>query len=145
LFTENVVYDKINYIYESHTKKESLKENKLMKYGILLGICLMVFSCGAFGDCKTEAQDLKEDECLLVVRKIPIDTDSRFDFKGINPITDKECDCNSKTSDRWWTDYKELIEIGDTIIKKRGQLIFNIHKKDTILTFDFECNAKIYK
>ncbi|MDN3672963.1 hypothetical protein QWY99_07845 [Flavobacterium branchiarum] len=116
-----------------------------MKYIILLWLPLCLFSCGPMGDCKSEAEDLKGDECLLIVQKIPSDTDARFDYKGINPVTKKECDCNSNRSDRWWANYKKDIIIGDTIIKNKGELIFSIHKKDTVLSFNFECDGKLYK
>jgi len=106
---------------------------------------MSLFSCGPMGDCKEEAEDLKGDECLLIVKKIPGIRDSKFDYKGINPITKEECDCNSTRSDRWWSLYNENIEIEDTIIKKKGELIFSIHKKDTVLNFNFECDGKIYK
>ncbi|MCD0476658.1 hypothetical protein LPB87_19885 [Flavobacterium sp. EDS] len=116
-----------------------------MKYTILLCLALCFFCCGPMGNCNEEAEDLKGDECLLIVREIPTDTDDRFDYKGINPVTEKECDCNSSRSDRWWADYKKDIAIGDTIIKKKGELIFSIHKKDTVLSFNFECDGKVYK
>jgi hypothetical protein len=116
-----------------------------MKYTILLCLSLCLFSCGPMGDCKSEAEDLKGDECLLIVQKTPRDTDNRFDYKGVNPITKKECECNSNRSDRWWANYKKDIIIGDTIIKKKGELIFSIHKKDTVLSFNFECDGKIYE
>jgi hypothetical protein len=113
-----------------------------MKYIIL--VCVFLFSCGPIYDCDSSAEDLRDDECLLIVEKIPGIRDNRFDYKGINPVTKKKCDCDSYRSDRWWSAYKEYIKIGDTIIKRKGDLIFNIHKKDTILSFTFECQGKIY-
>ncbi len=116
---------------------------KFMKYIILL--CFFLSSCGPFYDCDSSAEDLKDDECLIIVEKIPSNTDGRFDYRGINPFTNKKCKCDSDRSDRWWAKFKEQIEIGDTIIKRKGELLFNIHKKDTILSFNFECKGKIYK
>lgn len=121
-----------------------LRKIKVMKYIILL-FCLFSFSCGPLGDCSIDARDLKEDECILIVHKIPGIHDGRFGYKGISPINKKPCDCNSSTSDRWWANYTEHIELGDTIIKKKGELIFSIHKKDTVLSFNFECDGKVYK
>ena len=40
--------------------------------------------------------------------------------------------------------YKNEIEIGDTIIKRKGELTFNIHKKDTIISHEWECEGKTY-
>jgi hypothetical protein len=45
----------------------------------------------------------------------------------------------------WWATYKKHIKIGDTIIKRNGELVFSIHKKDTVLSFNFECEGKVYK
>ena len=114
-----------------------------MKKIILL--FFIVTACKPFGDCELVGKEMKNDECLLVVEKIPGIRDNRFDYKGINPITKKKCDCDSQISDMWWAKYKEHIEIGDTIIKKKGELIFSIHKKDTVLNFDWECDGKLYK
>ena len=46
---------------------------------------------------------------------------------------------------RWFSLYFENIEKGDTIIKKKGELVFSIHKKDTTFNFNWECQGKIYK
>ncbi|MCP2025387.1 hypothetical protein L1276_000527 [Flavobacterium sp. HSC-32F16] len=112
---------------------------------ILLFLSLFLFSCGPTYDCDVSAENYRNDECLLVVKKIPSNTDDVFDYNGTNPITKKKCDCNSSISGRWWALYKEQILIGDTIIKKKGELIFSIHKKDTILSFNFQCDGKVYK
>ncbi|WP_262488047.1 hypothetical protein [Chryseobacterium joostei] len=37
------------------------------------------------------------------------------------------------------------VEEGDTIIKKRGDLMLAIHKKDTIIRHDWYCRGKPYK
>ncbi|MDQ6528086.1 hypothetical protein [Flavobacterium sp. LHD-85] len=117
-----------------------------MKYILLLCSFLSLFSCGnQLENCNLLANACKADECLLIVQKIPGIRDGKFNYKGINPLTKKACDCNSVTSDRWWADYKEYIEIGDTLIKKKGELVFSIHKKDTVLSFNFECGEKVYK
>lgn len=106
---------------------------------------MSLFSCGSNYDCDIVANAYKNDECLLIVKEIPGKRDGKFDYKGIHLFNKNECNCNSQTSDRWWANYKEHIEIGDTIIKKKGELIFNIHKKDTVLSFSFDCNGKIYR
>lgn len=111
----------------------------------IIFFCFIIISCGPIRDCDSTVEYYRSDECLLIVEKIPGKTDGRFNFKGINPVTKMKCDCDSDTSDMWWAEYKEHIEIGDTIIKRKGELIFSIHKKDTILSFNFECDGKVYK
>ncbi|MDN3672838.1 hypothetical protein QWY99_07215 [Flavobacterium branchiarum] len=115
-----------------------------MKCIILLSVILLMFSCGSVVDCELLADARRDDECLLIVEKLT-DKYSRFDYKGTNPITEKKCDCNSQISDRWWSIYKGYIEVGDTLVKKKGELIFSIHKKDTVLSFNFECGDQVYK
>jgi len=46
---------------------------------------------------------------------------------------------------RWFCKYYKNIEKGDTIIKRKGELLFNIHKKNAVLTFNWECEGKVYK
>lgn len=117
-----------------------------MKYLFLNLLFLTLFSCGSqVENCALLANACRSDECLLIVKKVPGIRDGKFNYKGVNPLTQKECDCNSSISDRWWADYKDYIEIGDTLIKKKGELIFSIHKKDTIMSFNFECGDKVYK
>lgn len=119
-----------------------MKKNAILLLSIL-SLCLI--DCGPTYDCDASAKDYRNDECLLIVEKIPTNTDDMFDYQGIIPETKKKCDCNSPTSERWWALYKDHIAIGDTIIKKKGTLKFSIHKKDTVLDFNFECDGKVYK
>ncbi|KFF04157.1 hypothetical protein [Flavobacterium reichenbachii] len=115
-----------------------------MRKYILLCIYLNLFSCSPTYNCDGLAENYKTDECLLIVKKLT-DKYSRFNYIGINPVTKKECNCNSARSSRWWADYSGNIEIGDTIVKKKSELVFSIHKKDTVLSFNFECDGKVYK
>ena len=57
---------------------------------------------------------------------------TKLNAKGRNLNDGYECVC--KEDNRWWYLYRNQIERGDTIIKKKGELTFKIHKKDTILT-----------
>lgn len=36
------------------------------------------------------------------------------------------------------------MSVGDTLIKQKGELVFYIHKKDTILSIPWECEGKVY-
>lgn len=103
--------------------------------------CFTFISCI---DCEKLADLQREDECLLIVKQRPDINENYFNFKGIHPYTNNECDCESGTSYRWWSSYSDKIDINDTIIKKKGELIFNIHKKDTVLSFDWKCKGRTY-
>jgi len=96
-------------------------------------------------DCEKEIVIRRQDECLLIVEKKPSVYDKYFNFRGRSPLNGKKCDCQSESSYRWWELYIDKIEIGDTIMKKKGELIFSIHKKDTILNFNWECDGKTYE
>ena len=133
------------FLYKITKTNRLFKKIRNMRHIILLCICLNLFSCGSPYDCNGLAENYRTDECLLVVEKIPGIRDGRFSYSGVDPIAKKECDCNSTRSNRWWADYKEYIEIGDTIIKKNGELVFSVHKRDTVLNFNFECGGKVYK
>lgn len=83
------------------------------------------------------AKELSKEECILVVQVPPIAyTSVTFRAKGYNPITNKPCECNHHN--RWWSSYKKEIDVGDTIVKKKGELIFSIHKKDSIIIHKYK-------
>jgi hypothetical protein len=93
-------------------------------------------------DCDKLEIATKSEECLIVV-EVPPARSAWFKVEGYNPYTHKPCEC--KSVNRWWSQFSEQIEKGDTIIKKKGELTFNIHKKDTIITHYWECKGKVYK
>ena len=111
-----------------------------MKYLFLLP--LIFNSCMKF-DCDSSAEYARNRECLLIFEELPAFSSYKLDAKGKHLITKKECECSDE--DRWWVQYRGYLEKGDTIIKRKGELIFSIHKKDTILNFNWECNGKVYR
>ncbi len=112
-----------------------------MKYFYLI-LFFMFISCSQI-DCDSSALIAKERECLLIFEDLPRFSSYKLDAKGKHLINKKECTCSDEG--RWWVQYIEFLEKGDTIIKRKGELIFSIHKKDTVLNFDWECEGKIYK
>jgi hypothetical protein len=106
----------------------------------LIIILIIMNSCEKV-NCDLIKQSVKKNECLIVVKKLP--DGPYFEAKGKNLSTQKEAYCFD--GERWWTQYARYVEIGDTIIKKKGELIFSIHKKDTVLSFPWECEGKVYK
>ena len=113
-----------------------------MKYILILISALLITSC--LGDCDTTAEMYQESECLIIVKKVPNPKSlHRFKIIGLDPGTLKEF--TYAEENRWFCSFYSKIESGDTIIKRKGQLSFNIHKKDTTLIFNYECNGKTYK
>ena len=112
-----------------------------MKPKISLIICLIIivifFILTNRIDHEGNAKRLSEEECILVVENPPLSyTSDMFKAKGYNPLTKKPCECNHYN--RWWSSYKNEIEVGDTIVKKKGELVFSIHKKDSIISHKYK-------
>jgi hypothetical protein len=93
-------------------------------------------------DCVEVSKIYRENECLIIVKDIPHKYGADFEINGRSLKTGK--DTLYDEENRWFCNYYENIEKGDTIIKKKGELVFSIHKKDTILKFNWECEGKIY-
>ncbi|KGO86458.1 hypothetical protein Q765_11305 [Flavobacterium rivuli WB 3.3-2 = DSM 21788] len=105
---------------------------------VSLFVFSLVVSCT---DCESLAYYYKNKECSLLISN---NSGGIELFAGKNPFTGEECDC--KDSFRWYGLYQNHMDIGDTLIKKKGELFFSVHKKDTVLKFDWgECEGKIYK
>ena len=97
-------------------------------------LCLFIISCT---NCKRDTETALEDECNLVVIIPPSKYPNLFKIKGYDPISKKVKFCDNEN--RWWDEYKKEIVVGDTIVKKKGELIFYIHKKDTIIAHEWVC------
>ena len=113
----------------------------IMKYSICVLLILTFSSCLKV-DCERLGEKRKEDEFFIVVYDMPNTGAYRFNVSGINPITGKKIEYKTNNG---WNEYNNRISIGDTIIKRKGELVFNIHKKDTVLSIPWECEGKIYK
>ena len=97
-------------------------------------LCLFIISCT---NCKRDTETALEDECNLVVIIPQSKYPNLFKTKGYDPISKKVKFCDNEN--RWWDEYKKEIVVGDTIVKKKGELIFYIHKKDTIIAHEWVC------
>ncbi|RMZ60823.1 hypothetical protein D1632_02265 [Chryseobacterium nematophagum] len=112
-----------------------------MKPKIGLIVCLVIvlifFIFTNRIDHQGNAKILAEEECILVVETPPsYYTSDMFKAKGYNPLTKKPCECDHYN--RWWSSYKDEIVVGDTIMKKKGELVFSIHKKDSIISHRYK-------
>jgi len=112
-----------------------------MKPKISLIVCLIIvlifFIFTNRINHQSNAKRLAEEECILVVEIPPSSyTSDMFKAKGYSPLTKRPCECNHYN--RWWSSYKDEIGVGDTIIKKKGELVFSIHKKDSIISHRYK-------
>lgn len=119
----------------------SVYKNKIFNVCITLNV-LFIFSCSNDLNCGFLTQKAADNECIIIVNKLPSSPSPTLDAKGINPITKEEFKCSD--GGRWWTQFEDEISTGDTIIKRKGELTFNIHKKDTIISHEWVCEGKTY-
>lgn len=108
---------------------------------IILIITTLISSCLQV-DCEKLIQPVRDRECLIIVEKLLSYQEYSLNAKGISLKNGEECTC--KDGGRWWGQYRYQIQKGDTIIKRAGELTFNIHKEDTILSYQWECEGKKY-
>lgn len=108
---------------------------------IVLIISTLISSCLQV-DCEKVIQLARDRECLIIVEKFLPYNEYSFNAKGVSLKNGEECTCQDEG--RWWTQYRNEIQKGDTIIKRVGELTFNIHKEDTILSYQWECEGKKY-
>jgi len=97
-------------------------------------------SCGSCED----AANYYKDESFNIILKSKPDSGRAYTLRGINP--------NSNKDEKYYDDggflglpFKDLISVGDTLVKKPGELKVYIHKKDTVIVFPFKCEGKVYE
>jgi hypothetical protein len=112
---------------------------------LLLSIytCFTIFSCAREATCEEAAENVRTDNCNIIVKEIgsPL---YQFSIKGLDPETNAIVKFE-KINHSWSFQFSDKISLGDTVVKKKGELKFYIHKKDTVLVFPFECKGKIYE
>ena len=108
-------------------------------------LLLFIFmSCDMIPNCNGLSKHYRDDEsCELIVEVTPKPSSVYFKASGRDPKTGKQCGCDEES--RWWQTFSDEIEVGDTIIKRKGELTFYIHKKDTVIVHHYECDEKFYK
>ncbi|KAA5538733.1 hypothetical protein [Adhaeribacter rhizoryzae] len=109
----------------------------------LIPVILLAFLCVSCSnvDCKGIAESRRSKYCNIVVREAPV-SGRWFEIKGINPETKEESTYSDMET--WYVQFYKNIQVGDTVVKKQGELEFFIHKKDTVLVYPYECEGKIY-
>ncbi len=93
--------------------------------------------------CDKLAEIFREVECLQIFERLPTLASYRLKSEGTHLVTGEKCICEDQT--RALNNYKHILEKGDTIIKRKGELTFSIHKKDTVIVVKWECLGKIYE
>lgn len=106
---------------------------------IITAFLLFWVSCG---NCDDAANYYRKKSFNIILKSNP-SSGRAYSIKGINPVTGKD--------EKYYDDggflglpFADLIAIGDTLVKKNGELKVYIHKKDTILIFPFKCEGAVY-
>jgi len=99
-----------------------------------------LYSCDV--DCEKSLQGYRDYDIEVILTERPT-INAEMNFVGtkinFNEIT------VTKIMGRWYRNYRGYMEIGDTIIKRKGGLTMYIRKKDTTMVFKVECQGKIYE
>ncbi len=94
-------------------------------------------------DCEKSATSQRENYDIEIILTEPPYGRGSFNLKGKDIYTNKIK--NIEIQSRWYWQFKDVMEIADTVIKRKGELTLYIHKKDTVMTFKWECQGKIYE
>jgi len=104
---------------------------------------LIIVSLYACGDCEKSLLTYRDYYDLEVILTERPTINAEMNFVGTKINSDKVT--TTKIMGRWYRNYRSYMEVGDTIIKRKGELTMYIHKKDTTLIFKWECEGKIYE
>lgn len=115
------------------------------KHHLLFLSLLTISGCnGLQPDCNELTQTELTNECVVVVSEnVSRETSNYFIVKGFDPYTN--VDKTIIDPGRRWIQYKKNIEIGDTLIKRTGELTAYIHKKGKTLVFPWKCGGREYQ
>ena len=107
-------------------------------FNIIMLTPVLLCSCG---NCEQSAGTYRSIDLEVVLTEQPT-LNTELNLVGTKINSDKIS--TTRIVERWYRQFIDSMSIGDTIIKKKGELTLYIHKKDTILSFDWECEGKIY-
>ncbi|MFV0197909.1 hypothetical protein OBK01_06815 [Empedobacter falsenii] len=109
--------------------------SKYIQFGILIMIILFFISCD---NCERFYDDINNLESNIIVTKNLTKEQSfpKVFIEGLRLKTTKKETLS--TQNRMWIPISEHINIGDTIIKKKGDPIIYVYKNDSIIVHAFE-------
>ena len=98
-------------------------------------IFLMLLSCKV--DCEKIAELHQIVEYNIIVKELLKSSGNDCGVIGKDLKTGKNI--VHEEENRWFCRFYKKIEAGDTIVKKKNELCYSIHKKDTILNYYWRC------
>src|SRR5690606_20416687 len=114
-----------------------------MKYNILLGIMVIsvLFSCRTEEGCMISENYVKEENYHIVLSAKPEKLSGNGTWyyltKGKDISTSKDTVLHLENI-RWYEKFYYRWDKGDTLIKEKGSLITEIHKKDTVYYMEWD-------
>lgn len=106
-----------------------------MRYLLVILIVCLFNSCFET-DCKALKKIMSDEECNIVLNAPPEHWRGLL-LKGYCPINQNLLEYENHN--RWWILYYSEMDVGDTIVKKRGELTIRIQKKDTVIMHKWNC------
>ncbi|MBD2700340.1 hypothetical protein IC229_06825 [Spirosoma sp. BT702] len=106
---------------------------------LLLSLVVIYTGCGDTS-CEDEADSYRYRKCSIKVTKKQFNG-RWFMIEGTN-VTNGHQNKFAGLG-RWYPLFSQYIEIGDTVVKHKDELVFYVHKKDTLLTFPYKCGGQI--
>src|SRR5690606_26039391 len=101
---------------------------------------VLLYSCKV--DCEKSSESYRNYNLEVILTERPF-IHGDMNFVGTKLNSDEVS--TTKIMGRWYRDYKGYMDIGDTIIKRKGELTMYIHKKDTTMVFKWDCQGKVYE
>jgi len=111
----------------------------MSKYFFIQILIVFLYACV---DCEQLSELYRNDNLEVILMERPT-INAEMNFVGTKLNYNEST--TIKMEGRWYRHYKDYMEVGDTIIKRKGELILYIHKKDTVMVFKWECEGKIYE
>lgn len=113
--------------------------SRILFYGLLI-FSMIFFSCvqQTKEGCEKGKKNIEELVIGVVLNKKPY-KEYNYILKGIDINTGK--DTIYKYEGRWFDQLGDYWDVGDTVIKKKGELFIEIHKKGIIHISEWTCEG----
>lgn len=106
-------------------------------------IIMLILSSASCGDCEFLAEQYRTDHFDIILEEMPYNG-RMYTLQGVNPVDGKPEKYRSQGG-FLGSSFRELIAVGDTLVKKPGELKVYIQKKDTVIVFPFRCEGEVYE
>lgn len=108
-----------------------------MKKYIILTSSILFINC-LNPDCNENKRKYVQNDCIIILERDYASSNVKqvyLKLRGVNPESGEFCECEDTGRD--WGRYQNYMDKGDTFTKRKGNNFFTLHKKDTILRFEW--------